>query len=164
MRSGKTSHKHNLSCYGHELIPVCLSCAEPSKSFSSQPPAWSHPGKLLQQNAKSLWCCTMKILPSLFLSLSSPAPLFLFIDRFPLWDTDKSLLTLTHCSLYFVVTVKLRGGVLRSLPSKYFMFVMIKSGTRGSNFFFTVFDCGSLVCLRTNGPQSYSCIYVFRTA
>lgn len=28
MRSGKTSNKSNLSCYDHELIPVCLSSDE----------------------------------------------------------------------------------------------------------------------------------------
>lgn len=44
MRSGKSSHKNNLSCCGHELIPVCLSSDEPSKSFSSQPSVQSHPG------------------------------------------------------------------------------------------------------------------------
>lgn len=93
MRSGKNSHKHNLSCYGHELLPICLSSAEPSKSFSSQPSARSHPGKSLwQQNMprrrdKQLWCCRMKILPSLFLLLSSSAPLFLPIYRFPFRDT-----------------------------------------------------------------------------
>lgn len=44
MRSGKSSHKNNLSCCGHELTPVCLSSDEPSKSFSSQPSVQSHPG------------------------------------------------------------------------------------------------------------------------
>lgn len=44
MRSGKTSNKNNPSCYGHELIPVCLSSDAPSKSFSSRYSVQSHPG------------------------------------------------------------------------------------------------------------------------
>lgn len=81
MRSGKTSNKNNLSCYDHELIPVCPSSEEPSKSFSSQPSLLSHPGHYCtdktctcQGSGINNWCW-MKTPPSLFLLLSSPLSL-----------------------------------------------------------------------------------------
>lgn len=44
MGSWKSSIKNNLSCCGHELIPVGPSSEQPSKSFSSLCSVQTHPG------------------------------------------------------------------------------------------------------------------------